>query len=96
MKCKIVAPPSETITARIEREQERKARAAALREARRPAPALTATIDETVWFSWSKCARTCGRRMAGTPAGNRLRLAGSGSKSNKSNRSVNKIAPSIV
>ena len=54
MNCKIVAPPSETITARIQREQERKARAVALREARRPSAALTATIDETIWFSWSK------------------------------------------
>jgi len=48
MKCKIVAPPSETITARIEREQERKARAAALREARRPAPVLTVTFGSMV------------------------------------------------
>jgi hypothetical protein len=48
MKCKIVAPPSETITARIEREQERKARAAALREARRPAPALPASFASLV------------------------------------------------
>ena len=48
MKCKIVAPPTETITARIQREQERKARAAALREARRPAPALTASFGSMV------------------------------------------------
>ena len=48
MKCKIVAPPSETITARIEREQERKARAAALREARRPSAALAASFGSLV------------------------------------------------
>ena len=48
MKCKIVAPPSETITARIERENERKARAAAMREARRPAAALTASFGSLV------------------------------------------------
>lgn len=48
MKCKIVAPPSETITARIEREQERKARAAALRESRRPSAALSASLGSLV------------------------------------------------
>ena len=48
MKCKIVAPPSETITARIQREQERKARSQALREVRRPAAALTASFGSLV------------------------------------------------
>ena len=54
MNCKIVAPPTAETLATIQREQERKARAAAMREARRPSAALTATIDETIWFSWSK------------------------------------------
>jgi hypothetical protein len=48
MKCKIVAPPTAETLATIQREQERKARAAALREARRPAPALAASFASLV------------------------------------------------
>ena len=48
MKCKIVAPPTAETLATIQREQERKARAAALREARRPAPALTTSFGSLV------------------------------------------------
>ena len=48
MKCKIVAPPTAETLARIEREQERKARAAALRESRRPSAALSASLGSLV------------------------------------------------
>ena len=48
MKCKIVAPPTAETLAAIQREQERKARVAALREARRPAPALTTSFGSLV------------------------------------------------
>jgi len=48
MKCKIVATPTAETLATIQREQERKARAAALREARRPAPALSASFASLV------------------------------------------------
>jgi hypothetical protein len=44
MKCKIVARPDATTLARIQREQERKQRQQALRDARRPGANLTFTI----------------------------------------------------
>jgi len=48
MKCKIVAPPTAETLATIQREQERKARSQALREARRPAAGLTVTFGSLV------------------------------------------------